>query len=152
MDLLGGVSERVHPVGRLDHDTSGLLLLTNDGEVAWEFSNPQNVVNTYIVKVIGTPSESQPRRLREGLYLREYKTNPAKVLILNANERYCTCEIALLEGRIRQVRRMFEFFGHKVVQLTRIAMNGLCMGDLPKGSYRYLNDEEIIDLKNKGGN
>ena len=137
LDLVQGVKERIFPVGRLDYDTSGLLLLTNDGDL------------TYIAKLYGVPDEGALQKFRRGVVIDGRKTRPAKIQILEKEKdmRFCTAEIIIHEGKNRQVRKMCEAIKHPVAQLKRVATGELTLGDLPKGKYRYLTEREIKYLK-----
>jgi 23S rRNA pseudouridine2605 synthase len=136
--------ERLYPVGRLDIDTTGLLLLTNQGELAHRLTHPSfEVEKTYRV-VVGGPAlhEQALRALRDGVELEEGRTAPAKVRRVSAD----TLEITIHEGRKRQVKRMCEAVGHPVKRLERIAFGPLSLGDLPRGRWRRLNDAEVDRL------
>ena len=138
---------RVYPVGRLDYDTSGLLLLTNDGELTYKLTHPKhNVEKTYIAQVEGTPTEDEMKHFREGLEIEDYKTAPAKIKILKKGT-LTTLKIVIHEGKNRQVRKMCEAIGHRVRRLKRVATGSLSLGSLEKGKYRYLTDKEIEYLK-----
>lgn len=150
VDLIQGVSERIFPVGRLDYDTSGLLLLTNDGDLTYKLTHPKHDVDkTYIAKLYGVPDEGALQKFRRGVVLDGKRTKPAKIQILNKDKdrRFCTVEIIIHEGRNRQVRKMCESIKHPVAQLQRVATGELKLGDLPKGSYRHLTEKEVNYLK-----
>jgi 23S rRNA pseudouridine2605 synthase len=137
--------ERLYPVGRLDADTTGLLLLTNDGELAHRLTHPSfEVPRVYRVQVRNAPiREPALRRLREGVLLDDGKTAPAAVRRLTPDR----LEIVLHEGRKRQVRRMCEAVGHRVAALERIAFGPLRLGDLPLGRHRLLKAAEVELLR-----
>ena len=138
---------RVYPVGRLDYDTSGLLLLTNDGDLTYRLTHPKhNVAKTYIALVEGTPTEEEMRRFRAGLEIEDYVTAPAKIKILKKDS-LTTLKIVIHEGKNRQVRKMCDAIGHKVRRLKRVATGRLSLGSLEKGKYRHLTEEEIEYLK-----
>lgn len=138
---------RIYPVGRLDYDTSGLLLLTNDGDMTYRLTHPKhNVEKTYIAQVEGVPSEDELRRFREGLEIDGYTTAPAKIKILK-RAALTTLKIVIHEGKNRQVRKMCDAIGHRVRRLKRVATGRLNLGTLEMGKYRYLTDEEIAYLK-----
>ncbi len=138
---------RIYPVGRLDYDTSGLLLLTNDGELTYRLTHPKhNVEKTYIAQVEGTPSDEEMQRFRKGLEIDDYITAPAKIKILK-KAALTTLKIVIHEGKNRQVRKMCDAIGHKVRRLKRVATGKLSLGDLEKGKYRQLTEEEIDYLK-----
>src|SRR5688572_14541317 len=137
--------ERLYPVGRLDADTTGLLLLTNDGELAHRLTHPSfEVPRVYRVQVRNAPiREPALRRLREGVVLDDGKTAPAEVRRLTPDR----LEIVLHEGRKRQVRRMCEAVGHRVATLERVAFGPLRLGDLPLGRHRLLKAAEVEQLR-----
>jgi 23S rRNA pseudouridine2605 synthase len=134
------------PVGRLDAETTGLLLFTTDGELAHRVLHPRwKVAKTYRVLVDGRPTEPELDRLREGISLDDGLTAPAQVSVLRAGPT-SYCEITIREGRKRQVRRMFSAVGHPVLELHRISFGPIAIADLPKGSWRYLTDAEVREL------
>ena len=138
---------RVYPVGRLDYDTSGLLLLTNDGDLTYKLTHPKhNVEKTYIAQVEGTPTEDEMKRFREGLEIEDYVTAPAKIKVLK-KAALTTLKIVIHEDKNRQVRKMCDAIGHKVRRLKRVATGKLSLGDLEMGKYRYLTETEIEYLK-----
>ena len=135
---------RLYPVGRLDADSTGLLLLTNDGELANRLTHPRyEVPKTYRVRLRGPIADRELRRLEGGVELEEGRTGPAKVRLLGDRE----VEITLREGRNRQVRRMLEAVGNEVVGLTRVSFGPLRLGGLKVGSARRLSDDEIAQLR-----
>ena len=144
MDLLGGLRERVYPVGRLDWDSSGLLLLTNDGELAHQLTHPRHEVSKcYIALVDGVPTGHVQNELRRGVVLDGRKTAPAEVWCTPLNETASEIELLIHEGRNRQVRRMCEAVGHPVQALKRIAIGALSLGELPEGEWRYATKEDL---------
>jgi len=151
MDLIKGVKGRVYPIGRLDYASEGLLLLTNDGDLAHRLMKAaSHVPKTYVVKVAGTPKEEAIARLRSGLNIatddgKRVKTGPALVRVVKvaANPWY---EITLIEGRNRQIRRMFEAVGHHVEKIKRVKYGPLVL-DVPPGEFRSLTLREIERLK-----
>lgn len=150
LDLIHGVPERIFPVGRLDYDTSGLLLLTNDGDLTYRLTHPKHDVDkTYIAKLFGVPDDGDLQKFRRGVAIDGRKTSPAKIQIISREKdlRFCTVEIQIHEGRNRQVRKMCEAIHHPVAQLKRVATGELKLGDLPKGKYRFLTEQEIKYLK-----
>lgn len=150
MDLVKGIQERIFPVGRLDYDTSGLLLLTNDGDLTYKLTHPKHDVDkTYIAKLYGIPDEGALQKFRRGVVIDGKRTKPAKIQIIDKDKegRFCTAEIIIHEGRNRQVRKMCEAIKHPVAQLKRVATGELKLGDLQKGKYRHLTDKEIKYLK-----
>jgi pseudouridine synthase len=143
VDLVGGPT-RVVPVGRLDRDTTGVLLLTNDGELAHRLSHPRyRVEKVYVAEVEGEPDDAELRRLADGVELEDGVTAPARVRSL-AHGRV---ELALHEGRNQQVRRMLEAVGHPVVRLRRSRYAGLTTGRLGRGRFRDLTREEVARLR-----
>ncbi|HET9317846.1 MAG TPA: pseudouridine synthase [Vicinamibacteria bacterium] len=146
--LLGDVGRWVFPVGRLDRDTAGLLLLTNDHRLGQRLTDPdQHVPKTYHVRVAGVPSAEVLRVLREGAPLGAGETaRPARVRSLGSRRDGTWLEIVLTEGRNRQVRRMCAGVGHDVLDLVRVRVGRLGLGDLPPGQWRRLDAEDIARL------
>jgi pseudouridine synthase len=157
MDLLAGVPEYVYPVGRLDYDSEGLLLLTNDGDLAARLTHPRHgVERTYEARVAGIPSPDAMDRLRHGIPLDGRRTLPADVVLLNPmkspatagrDEREGVLRITIREGRNRQVRRMCEAVGHPVRRLTRTRIGAIADRRLKPGEWRELTGEEIRTLQ-----
>ncbi len=144
MDLIEDIEQRVFPVGRLDKDTSGLLLLTNDGEFTYTFTHPKHHVRKkYIAEIKGTPDSSKLNRFKKGLKIEDYTTSPANIRLLASKKKSSIVEITIYEGRNRQVRKMCSTIGHPVVNLKRIAVGGLELRDLPEGKWRYLSKDEL---------
>ncbi len=138
---------RLYPVGRLDYDSEGLLLLTNDGALTERMLHPSHQVDkTYVARVEGKVSPEEARRLRDGILLDDHKTAPAKVRIIKQEALASVVLVTIHEGRNRQVRRMFEETGHKVMQLRRVRFGPLDLGDLPRGKWRELTAEEVRRL------
>jgi 23S rRNA pseudouridine2605 synthase len=149
-DLLKGVRERVYPIGRLDYNTEGLLLLTNDGGLANVLMHPSHEVDKgYLVRVSGQVSAEQIKRLSEGVRLEDGMTAPAKVAPVSASEHNSWISITIHEGRYRQVRRMCEAVGLNVVRLKRSRYDFLEIGDMKPGEFRLLQPEEVAKLKRK---
>jgi len=147
MDLLKNVDERVYPVGRLDYDSSGLLLMTNDGELTNQLLHPsQEVGKTYLAEVEGIITREKLNMLKRGIRLEDGMTAPAEVRPLRSDKENSRIEITIHEGRNRQVRRMFDALGHPVIRLKRIKLGPLSIGDLQAGSWRELTVEEINSL------
>ena len=150
VDLLGGVREYVYPVGRLDYDTEGLLLLTNDGELAARLTHPRHgVERTYEARVAGMPDEAAVERLRRGIPLDGKRTLPAEVSVLNKRQadRDGILSITIREGRNRQVRRMLEAVGHPVKKLARVGIGPLSDRGLKPGTWRELTAQELRVLR-----
>ena len=146
-DLVQDAGRWVVPVGRLDQDTSGLLLLTSDTRFAERIANPDyKVPKTYLVKASTLLSDEQLQQLRDGVALSDGPTQPARVKRVRDSGKYSFVEITLHEGRNRQVRRMLEAIGSKVLKLVRIEIGGLRIGDLPIGRYRELTSAEVASL------
>jgi 23S rRNA pseudouridine2605 synthase len=150
IDFFPGLKERVYPIGRLDYDTSGLLLLTNDGEFANLLMHPRNEIEkVYIAKIKGIPLKENLRKLETGIRLEDGKTAPAKVKMLSADKKKQTAivEIIIHEGRNRQVRRMFEAIGHEVMKLKRERYGFLTLNGLKPGEARELSPHEVKQLR-----
>lgn len=143
-DFLKGIKYRVFPVGRLDYDSEGLLLLTNDGDFAHAILHPsKEIPKTYLVKVKGVIEDERLEKLRRGMKLEDGITTPAKVKKIRESENNSWIEITIYEGKKRQVRRMLEKVEHPVLKLKRIAINGLELRDLKPGEIRHLTPEEV---------
>ncbi|MGG4453093.1 pseudouridine synthase [Brevibacillus porteri] len=150
IDLLKGIKERVYPVGRLDYDTSGLLLLTNDGELANRLAHPSYEIDkVYRAWVKGIPSQDEVRKLATGIRLEDGMTSPgqSKLLKTESNCQRALVELTIHEGRNRQVRRMCEAIGHPVLTLERIRLGFLTLDGLKPGEFRKLTQEEVESLK-----
>ncbi len=148
VDLLKDVGKRVYPVGRLDFDTEGLLIMTNDGETTYALTHPKHEIGkTYIALVNGLPDRDKLKRFQKGLRLADGLTAPAKVKFLKKQGSNALLEIKVYEGRNRQVRRMCETIGHPVLQLKRVAMGFLDLDGLETGKYRHLTPSEVKKLK-----
>jgi len=147
-DLVADIPQRLFPVGRLDYNTEGLLLLTNDGELAQRVSHPSHhIEKTYLVKVRGFLTVQMVKRLEQGLLLDDGKTAPAKVAKIRTSGSNCWFELTIHEGRNRQVRLMCEKLGLSVVRLKRIRLDFLDLNGVLSGSYRHLTVSEIRILK-----
>lgn len=147
-DFLKGVKYRVFPVGRLDYDSEGLLLLTNDGDFAHAVLHPSKKISkTYLVKVKGILEEDKIEKLKTGVKLIERMTAPVKVKRIRETENNSWLEIIIYEGKKRQIRRMLEKTGHDVLKLKRIRVDGLELGKLEPGTFRYLTPEERDKIK-----
>ncbi len=145
--LVGELSSRVFPVGRLDYHTTGLLLFTNDGELAYKLTHPKfGVEKTYVAKVMGVPSQGKLGVLRKGLPIDGVMTNPAKVNFLEAREGKAWVSIRIAEGRHHQVRKMFDAIGHRVMKLRRVAIGLLELSNVEPGGWRYLTGKEVREL------
>lgn len=144
LDLIEGVEERIYPVGRLDYDTTGLLILTNDGDFAYSSTHPgKETKKTYIAEVLGLPSNKTLRTLRKGVILDGKATSPADVEVVEIKDKSSVLKIIIHEGRNRQVKRMCETVGHPVLKLKRTAIGKLTLGNLKPGEWKYLSHQEI---------
>jgi 23S rRNA pseudouridine2605 synthase len=146
-DLIADVKTFVSPVGRLDLDTSGLLLLTNDNQLAERVTNPEShLPKTYLVKASKVLSDAQLQQLREGITLSDGPTRPAVVMRLRDSAKYTHLEITITEGRNRQVRRMIEALDAKVLKLVRVQLGDIRIDTLPIGKWRHLTAVELTAL------
>ena len=149
MDLCKGVRQRVYPVGRLDFDAEGLLILTNDGKVANILAHPRfEVPRTYLAKVIGVPEEKDLNRLKKGVMLDDGKAKAVSCLVISQKEKHSWVRVVVTEGRNRLVKRIFRAIGHPVLKLKRVGYGPLRLGNLPIGQSRYLTPQEIEKIKN----
>jgi 23S rRNA pseudouridine2605 synthase len=147
-DFLHGVSVRVFPVGRLDFDSEGLMLLTNNGELAQALLHPRyHVPKTYLIKVKRVLTDDEIAQLQQGVQLEDGMTSPAIVKKVKKAEQNSWLEITIREGRKHQVKRMLEAVGHPVIKLMRIRMGPLSLGDLGSGEFRFLTDREANALR-----
>ena len=147
-DLIADVGTFLSPVGRLDLDTSGLLLMTNDNRFAERVTNPKShVPKTYLVKASAVLTDEQLQRLRDGIELSDGPTRPADVVRLRDSAKYTHVEITLTEGRNRQVRRMVEALGAHVLKLVRVKIGSIAIGTLPIGKWRLLTPAEVAAFK-----
>lgn len=148
LDLIGNLPGRVYPVGRLDYDTEGLLLLTNDGELTNALTHPRHEVpKTYLAVAQGVVGRDKVNVLKRGVRLSDGPTAPAKVRVLKVEEGATSLEITIHEGRNRQIRRMMEAIGHPVTFLKRIRFGPLTLRGLRLGEYRALTPAEVEKLK-----
>lgn len=140
-------TERIYPVGRLDKDTTGLLILTNDGELTYQLTHPKHHIDkTYRLTIEGIVTSEQVQRFERGMLLVDGPTSPAKVKIVNKNPKQTILDLTIHEGRNRQVRRMCEEVGVRLLELERIAIGNLKDTNLKLGSSRELSKEEINNL------
>ena len=150
MDRFCDFPERIYPVGRLDYDSEGLLLLTNDGALAQRLMHPScEVDKVYLARVTGNPTGEALERLRRGVFMDgdERRTYPAKVRVVRDEALFSDVMVTIHEGRNRQVRRMFDAVGHKVLLLRRVRFGPLDLGDLRRGQWRELTADEVAQLK-----
>jgi len=149
-DLIPDLGAWVFPVGRLDLETSGLLILTNDSDLAERLTNPDfKIPKTYLVKSAGPVSDDQVESLRRGVELSDGPTRPAVVRRIRDSAKRSFIEITISEGRNRQVRRMLEAVDNKVLKLVRTAIGPIGIGDLTIGKYRALSPAEVASLRRK---
>lgn len=148
LDLMAGIPERIYPVGRLDYDTSGLLVLTNDGDLAFHMTHPSHEMEKeYEALVRGKVSKEAVQKLTKGVKLEDGWTAPAKVKVLGEKGPNTLLQLTIHEGRNRQVRRMCETVGHPVLKLKRTRIASLTIDHLKSGQYRPLLSDEVKKLK-----
>ena len=150
LDLVSDIKERVYPIGRLDYETSGLLLLTNDGDLTYKLTHPKHEVDkTYVARVKGKLTKEEIERFKTGLKIEDYTTAPAKLKVIKYDEQRDTSllEIKIHEGKNRQVRKMCKAINHPVLRLKRTAMGKIRIGECEIGKYRYLTEDEVKYLK-----
>ena len=144
MELTGDIRQRIYPIGRLDMDSEGMLLMTSDGNFANLVMHPKNkIVKTYLAKVKGLPELSALEKLSRGVTIEDYKTAPAKFTLITGEMRDSMVRVEIAEGKNRQIRKMFDLIGHPVLSLKRVAIGDLGMGHLPRGKWRHLVASEI---------
>ncbi|MEN8263345.1 MAG: pseudouridine synthase [Nitrospirota bacterium] len=152
-DFLKRVKARVFPVGRLDYNSEGLLILTNDGELANAILQPKSKIpKTYRVKIDGSLDNKDISKLENGIRLEDGMTAPAKVRMVKQLKANSWIDITIYEGKKRQVRRMFDRVNHSVIKLIRLRINGLSLGNLKPGEFRYLKPDEVEKLKKETNN
>lgn len=148
LDLVKDVDERIYPIGRLDYETSGLLILTNDGDLTYRLTHPKHeVVKTYLARLKFVPDKIKIKQFESGLKIDEYVTAPAQFKVIKKEEKQSICEIKIHEGKNRQVRKMCKAIGHPVLSLRRIAIGDIKLENLKVGKYRNLTQKEINYLK-----
>jgi pseudouridine synthase len=144
--LVDDIPVRLYPVGRLDYHTEGLLILTNDGDLAQKIEHPSKAIEkVYIAKTKGVPNELSLKKLRNGIFLEGKKTLPARIRVLETRKN-AWLEVTLKEGRQNQIRKMFDAVGHPVLKLKRVAIGSLRDDRLKPGEYRFLKPQEIRQL------
>lgn len=149
IDLLPENIGRIYPVGRLDYDSEGLLILTTDGELAQHLMHPSNEVpKTYLVKIEGTLTENALNPIRSGIEVDGYVTKKCKAHIVETNKNYTKVHITITEGKNREIRKMFAAIGKEVMLLKRIKIGEITLRGLDRGAYRKLTKEEIAYLMN----
>lgn len=147
VDLVKEFNTRLYPVGRLDYDTSGLIILTNDGDFTYRLTHPKHEVDkVYEALVSGIPSKSEIERFERGLKIEDYITSPARLSLLSVKGHNALIRVTIHEGKNRQVRKMCEAIGHKVLALKRISIGPIALEDLPDGKWRRLTPEEVKSL------
>lgn len=148
LDCIEDIGERVFPVGRLDMDVEGALLLTNDGELAFRLTHPKyEVPKVYLAWVHGVMTPEDAIRLEQGVVLDDGITAPAKAVILNAGDRVTQIRLTLHEGRKREIKRMCAAVGHPIRELRRIAVGNVKVGGLQPGQWRLLTNQEVMGLR-----
>ena len=148
IDLLRNVRERIYPVGRLDYDTEGLLILTNDGEFTYCLTHPKHSIKkVYLAEVEGIPNNTDLNQLKKGILLNDGITSPAEVFLLGTRNSRAFVQLTIHEGRNRQVRRMMQAISHPIINLKRIKIGCVELGDLQVGQYRFLTSSEVKNLQ-----
>lgn len=151
-DFFKDVSERLFPVGRLDRDTTGLLLMTNDGELSFRLTHPKfGVKKRYIAKVRGVVTDEEVRTLEKGVPLEEGPTAPCRIRVETRTPKGTMLEVVLHEGKKRQIRRIFDTIGHRVLELERVSYGSLALGELKPGQKRELHPQELKALQKDAG-
>lgn len=144
MDLVTDIKERIFPVGRLDMDTTGLIVMTNDGSFAYKITHPKHEINKkYIAEIKGCPDSLKLSKFSKGLKIEDYTTAPASIKLLAKKKYSSIVEIIIHEGKNRQVKKMCEAIGHPVIRLQRAALGGLELGNLPLGKWKYITKKDI---------
>jgi 23S rRNA pseudouridine2605 synthase len=147
LDLMPQGVGRIYPVGRLDYDSEGLLILTTDGALAQHLTHPSNEVpKTYLVKIEGTATETTLNPIRSGVEIDGYVTKKCKAHIVETNKAYTKIHITITEGKNREIRKMFESIGKEVMLLKRIRVGEISLRGLDRGAYRKLSQEEVAYL------
>jgi 23S rRNA pseudouridine2605 synthase len=148
MELVADIEERIYPVGRLDADTTGLLLMTNDGDLAQKLTHPKSeMVKTYRARISGVISKERLAALRRGVDIGGYKTAPAEAELIRQGKTSALVDIRIHEGKNRQIRKMFAAVGNKVLDLERTAVGDVPLANLKQGHYRKLKQKEIESLR-----
>ncbi|MFH1848378.1 MAG: pseudouridine synthase [Candidatus Omnitrophota bacterium] len=147
MDLLPKNLKRVYPVGRLDRDTSGLLILTNDGELTNRLTHPRfNIDKVYEARIKGDLIDKDRQTLQKGIRIDNKKTAPCRISVLHKSKEHTIAQIRIHEGRKRQIRLMFGFLGYPVARLKRVKLGSLKLGSLEPGEFRFLSQKEVDSL------
>ena len=149
MDLLPPSKKRLFPVGRLDYDTEGLLILTNDGDLTYRLTHPKNEIpKTYLAKIEGSITEDELNKIRAGVYIDGVKTKKSTIKIVETTQNFTKLNVVITEGKNRQIRKMFETINKNVIFLKRIKIGELTLSGLNRGEVRKLNQREIYYLSN----
>ena len=148
VELMRKVQERVYPIGRLDYDTEGLLILTNDGDITNILTHPKNAVKkTYVASIEGDISPDDIKKISKGVDIGGYVTQPCTAIMLDKYEKFTRVEITITEGKNHQVKKMFEAVGQNVAFLKRVSIGEIKLGGLSRGEYKALTTKEIAYLK-----
>ena len=148
VELMRKVQERVYPIGRLDYDTEGLLILTNDGDITNILTHPKNAVKkTYIASVEGEITNEDAKKISKGIDIGGYITQPCSVVVLDKDDKFTRVEVVITEGKNHQVKKMFEAVGKTVAFLKRVSIGEIKLGGLSRGEYKALTTKEIAYLK-----
>ena len=148
MDLLRGVHQRVYPVGRLDYDTEGLLLFTNDGDVTNILTKPSSEVEkTYTVHIEGTITKDEIQKLAQGVDIGGYTTKPCRIQLVEQADKIAKLKVTISEGKNRQIRKMFEVIDKNITLLRRVQIGDITLGGLSRGEYAPLNAKELKYLR-----
>lgn len=148
IDLMRGVKSRIFPIGRLDYDTEGLILMTNDGDLANILTSPKKEISkTYIVKISEQLNDDEIKHLKQGVYIDGYVTKPCNIDVIERTDEGTRLQITIYEGKNRQIRRMFESIGKTITYLKRISIGDICLGGLSRGEYQPLNKKEMEYIK-----
>jgi 23S rRNA pseudouridine2605 synthase len=149
LDLVQDINERIFPIGRLDYDTSGLLIMTNDGDIYNKVIHPREKINkVYEATIKGVPSSEEINSFCSGVDIGGYVTAPAEIVILRKDTETSKVRITIHEGKKRQIRKMCKIISHPVITLRRISIGNIILSDLKRGQWRYLTQEEVNYLKN----
>ncbi|ERK30109.1 pseudouridine synthase [Clostridium intestinale] len=147
IDLID-VEERIYPIGRLDYDSSGLLLLTNDGDLYNNIIHPRkNLYKTYIAKVVGSFTNEELEKFKSGVDIGGYITAPCKISVISSDNKYSKVKISIMEGKNRQIRKMCSAFNHEVIELKRISIGNIKLDKLEVGKWRELSAQEVDYIK-----
>ena len=147
LELVKDIDKRLYPVGRLDYDTSGLILLTNDGDFTYQLTHPKHEIDKiYEALISGIPTKDEITKFEAGLKIENYTTSPAKIIISEVKKNNALVQITIHEGKNRQVRKMCAAIGHNVLTLKRISIGPIALGNLQEGKWRNLTDAELNSL------